>query len=141
MFDYSWTQRGKITGILRDLGLTPGHMKTLFVLQPGEQKPMGEIAGACGCDASTATWLVDRLEDRELVERRALAGDRRVKAVALTKRGAKLRTTLLERLYEPPDALLNADRVTLKTLRDALRTLPDPAHDFADHEVAGDRPA
>ena len=72
------------------------------------------------CDASTMTWLVDRLEERGLVERRMLPSDRRVKAVALTPRGAETKTELLAQLYEPPAELTALDRSALEGLRDAL---------------------
>ena len=81
---------------------------------------MGACAQALGCDASTATWLIDRLEERGLVERRALPADRRVKAVALTPLGAKTKAEVTERLYEPPDELVTLDRAVLEGLQDAL---------------------
>jgi DNA-binding MarR family transcriptional regulator len=110
----------------REMGLTPGHMKALMILEPGEPRPMGALADAIGCDASTVTWLVDRLEERELVERRPSPTDRRVKAIVLTPGGVKMKTLVTERLYEPPPDLLALDRSTLEELRTALRKLPPP---------------
>jgi DNA-binding MarR family transcriptional regulator len=49
---------------------------------------MRALAREWRCDASTATWIVDRLEGKGLAERRAHATDRRVKLVVLTPRGA-----------------------------------------------------
>jgi DNA-binding MarR family transcriptional regulator len=111
----------------RDMGLTPGHMKALMILQPGELRPMGALADAMGCDASTCTWLVDRLEERGLVERRPSATDRRVKAVVLTPDGIDAKETVHEKMYEPPADLLGLDRATLEELRSALRKLPHPS--------------
>ena len=87
------------------------------------------------------TWLVDRLEERGLVERRVLPGDRRVKAVALTASGAKTKAELLERLYQPPPELLSLDRDTLEKLRAALTSIKDavPAPPLA--PFSGVRPA
>ena len=124
MLDFWWGQQGRSFEILRKMGLTPGHMKALFVLQPGEARPMGSLADAVNCDASMATWLVDRLEERGLVERHAQPGDRRVRAIVLTPEGVATRKKLLDRLYEPPDDLLTLDRVTLQTLKDAFARLP-----------------
>jgi DNA-binding MarR family transcriptional regulator len=115
----------------REMGLTPGHMKALMVLQPGELRPMGSLAEAMGCDASTCTWLVDRLEERGLVERRPSTKDRRVKAVVLTPSGLEMKESVHERMYEPPPELIELDRVSLEKLRSALRKLPRPPHESA----------
>jgi MarR family transcriptional regulator, organic hydroperoxide resistance regulator len=113
----------------REMGLTPGHMKALMVLQPGELRPMGALADAMGCDASTCTWLVDRLEERGMVERRPSTTDRRVKAVVLTPAGVEMKENVHERMYEPPPDLVALDRESLETLRSALRKLPRSAPD------------
>ena len=55
---------------------------------------------------SNATWIVDRLEARGLAERRARAGDRRVKLVVLTAAGVRTRDKLRAATYEPPPKLL-----------------------------------
>ncbi len=52
---------------------------------------MNEVAGRMHCDASNVTGIVDRLESRGLVERRARAGDRRVKELVLTEEGRRVR--------------------------------------------------
>ncbi|MGZ4207648.1 MAG: MarR family winged helix-turn-helix transcriptional regulator [Actinomycetota bacterium] len=113
--------------LLQQEGLTPGHLKTLLLLAPGEPLPMGSLAQALTCDASTATWLVDRLEERGLVERRMLQTDRRVKTVVLTETGIKTAAAVQKRLYTPPPQLLELDDETLATLRDALSSLKDDA--------------
>jgi DNA-binding MarR family transcriptional regulator len=120
MLDCSMAQFGQASGVLQRLGLTPGHMKLLMQLDEGDGRAMGSLAQSFRCDASTMTWLVDRLEERGLVERRMLPSDRRVKAVALTTLGAETKAELTERLYEPPDALLALDRGALEGLRGAL---------------------
>jgi DNA-binding MarR family transcriptional regulator len=83
-------------------GITGGEIKALLKLTPGEAAAMREVATAWNCDASTATWMVDRLEQRGLVERRAKPGDRRVRAVALTPTGEETRADVRARLYAPP---------------------------------------
>src|SRR6266536_2728003 len=98
MLECAMSQFGRASGILHDLGLTPGHMKLLMKLEEGEGRAMGSLAQSFHCDASTMTWLVDRLEERGLVERRSLPSDRRVKAVALTQRGVAMKGQLMERV-------------------------------------------
>lgn len=105
---------------LQEIGLTPGHLKVLMLLSSGEALPMGSIAQNMACDASTMTWLIDRLEERGLVERKMLASDRRVKTVVLTSRGLKKTAEVKKRLYKPPAELLDLDEETLEALRDAF---------------------
>ena len=120
MLECSMAQFGQASEILHRIGLTPGHMKLLMHLEEGEGRAMGSLAQSFRCDASTMTWLVDRLEERGLVERRLLPSDRRVKAVALTPLGVKTKTELSHRLYQPPEALLTLDRDALEGLLGAL---------------------
>ena len=124
LMGYLFAQRETQMAIARDLGLTPGHMKAMLALDAAEGVPMGELAAVLACDASNATWLVDRLEERGLVERRPYPGDRRVKAVVLTEEGAKLRALLTERLATPPEDLVALDREDLEALHAALERLP-----------------
>jgi len=131
MIDTAMAQFGRASTILQPLGLTPGHLKLLMQIEPGESRPMGSLAQAFQCDASTMTWLVDRLEERGLVERQMLPADRRVKAVALTSLGIQTKAELLEHFYEPPVELCALDRDSLEGLREALTKIrassPAPA--------------
>jgi len=110
--------------VAHELGLTPGHMKTMFELDADEGRSMGDLAAALVCDASNATWLVDRLEERGLVERRPHPRDRRIKSVVLTPEGVKVKQLLIDRFSDPPEDLVDLDRAELDTLRDALTHLP-----------------
>src|SRR5438552_4365084 len=113
MLETAMAQFGQASGILQEYGLTPGHLKLLMQIDEGEGRPMGALAQGLQCDASTMTWLVDRLEEKGFVERRMLPSDRRVKAVGLTALGAETKARLLERLYQPPAELLSLDRTSL----------------------------
>jgi DNA-binding MarR family transcriptional regulator len=123
-FAFTKFQAGEHVGMLREMGLTPGHMKALAILDPLEPKPMRAMADALACDASMVTWLVDRLEERGLVERRTSPTDRRVKTLVLTPLGIRTRERLAEALYKPPADLLLLDLATLEALRTELRKLP-----------------
>ena len=123
-------QRGGHLEILREQGLTPGHLKTLSVLDPAEPRPMGAMAELLRCDASQVTWLVDRLEERGFVERRTLPTDRRVKTIALTPAGAAYRRRLLFEMFVPPEELVALDATTLQTLLEQLEKLPAPSGDL-----------
>ena len=84
---------------------------------------MRSLAEEWGCDASTATWIVDRLEKRGLVERRSAPKDRRVTLVALTARGVKTKARMVRGVYEPPPQLEHLTNDDLIALRDAAAKL------------------
>ncbi|HEX2053656.1 MAG TPA: MarR family transcriptional regulator [Actinomycetota bacterium] len=123
MSEYSIAQFRRKSRMLSDSGITPGHMKALLSLEPGEAMPMGACAHEIGCDASTATWLIDRLEEKGLVERRPSSTDRRVKGVVLTEEGAAARARLREHYDEPPAALFALSDEDLETLSRLLTKL------------------
>ncbi len=104
-------------------GLNPGVMKALMALEPDRPQPMGVLAQTFSCDASNVTWLVDRLEERGLVERQTHPTDRRVKIVALTPAGEKTKAQLHEAMYAPPPELLALTREDLETLHEVLSKL------------------
>ena len=123
-FSLGTFQRGRHIEVLKELGLTPGHLKVLSALESDEPRPMGVIADACNCDPSMATWLVDRLEERGLVERRMRASDRRVKTVVLTPLGLTTKERLFSLMFDPPEEILSLDKRTLESLRSELAKLP-----------------
>jgi|KBSSwiStaDraftv2_1062776.scaffolds.fasta_scaffold248505_2 DNA-binding MarR family transcriptional regulator len=102
-------------------GLTPGDMKSLMTLNEDVAPTMGALAEIWSCDASNVTWLVDRLEQRGLVERRPSPTDRRVKAVALTERGRQARSEIRTAFTKAPSRLRDLSRDDLETLRAVLR--------------------
>ena len=106
--------------VAMELDLSPKQLGVLWRLEPGgDGLPMGEIAESLYCDASYVTDMVDRLEERGLIERRPDPADRRVRLLALTPAGARLRERALEMLYTPPeefDALTAEEAATLARL-------------------------
>jgi DNA-binding MarR family transcriptional regulator len=111
---------------IADLGVSPGDLKALMRLVPGRREPMRALAAMWRCDASTVTWIVDRLEKQGLVERQAHETDRRVKVVVLSPRGTRLRKQLSDRFYEPPAALSELSGPDLQALH-RLAALLRPA--------------
>jgi DNA-binding MarR family transcriptional regulator len=107
------------------LSLTPGLMKSLISMQPGEPTPMKVLATRWRCDASYVTSLVDGLEDRGLVERQLHPTDRRAKTIVLTPEGDRTRLAVLARLHEPPASLNELTTAEQRTLRDLLAKIVD----------------
>jgi DNA-binding MarR family transcriptional regulator len=83
--------------------------------------PMSSVANVLRCDRSAVTWITDRLEERGYVERRADPGDRRVKLLALTDEGRRVREEIRTRLAVPPEALARLSKSDQRALRDLLR--------------------
>jgi len=111
----------RLPAIAARFDVSPMGLKMLQALEPGGELPMSAVAERLVCDASNVTGMVDRLEARGLLERRDDPGDRRVKLIALTEDGAALREQVLERLYEPPEAIARLPRADQRALRDLLR--------------------
>lgn len=123
---YFQVHRERIQETLTEFGLSFGDMRALLVLDADHPQPMRALADSWACDASNATWMVDRLEQRGLVERRAMPADRRVKAVVLTPQGADTKVRLLERIHQPPPELVALDPADLKALQAILGKLSAP---------------
>jgi DNA-binding MarR family transcriptional regulator len=99
-----------------ELGITPGDLKALMWLTPDQPQPMRALAERWGSDASTVTWVVDRLEQNGLVQRQPHPTDRRIRTVVLTEKGERTRDELLARLYAPPEAFGELTPAELRVL-------------------------
>ena len=124
MFDFLIRTSPQRTASLGRRGLTPNDARALFALDRTRGRSMSDLADEWMCDASNATWIVDRLEERGLAERRTIPTDRRVKLVVLTAKGDRTRHEMIRTLYEPPPELLELDLEELEALRDAVAKLP-----------------
>jgi len=125
LFDYFISSSGHRTRVLGRYGLTPNDARALHSLDRQEGRTMRELADAWACDASNATWIIDRLETRGLAERRAKPGDRRVKLVVLTPTGERTAGRLKEAMYQPAPELRELPLGALEELLSALEKLPD----------------
>ena len=112
-----------------DLSAVQCHV--LHLIEPGRPLPMRRLAQTLACDASNVTGLVDRLEARGLVERRASSEDRRVKVIMLTPAGARLRTALLKRVTERPHPIT---RLSAQDQRALVRIMERLVNDEVIHE-------
>jgi DNA-binding MarR family transcriptional regulator len=114
-------QRQRFLAIATELGLHPAQQGALLQMDPGAPLSMNELATLLHCDSSNVTGIVDRLEQRGLVERRPYEGDRRVKHVVLTAYGAQLRDRVRKHMSEPPEVLRRLAPADQQALRDILR--------------------
>ncbi len=124
MFDFLISTGPRRTEVLGRFGLTPNDSRALSSLSQEEGRTMRSLADEWRCDASNATWIVDRLEGAGLAVRRDQPNDRRVKLVLLTAKGARLKAELTEAFYAPPAELLTLDTADLTALEQLLERLP-----------------
>jgi DNA-binding MarR family transcriptional regulator len=104
-----------------ELDLAPVQAKALHELNVEPPISMRELAERLKSDPSNVTGLIDRLEARGLVERRPDPQDRRIKGLALTSAGARLRERLFARLYSAPRSVAALSEPDQRTLRDVLQ--------------------
>jgi MarR family transcriptional regulator, organic hydroperoxide resistance regulator len=120
-----WAEKPRFMAIGQEFDLAPQQGMALRALH--EPRPMGELAKFLACDNSNVTGIVDRLEERGLVERRAAEHDRRVKLIELTEEGQRVRREIERRITEPPQAIADLPEADQITLRDILRRALEPA--------------
>ena len=112
--------QGALLKVWAEFDLSSAQGDLLCSLEPKESTPMVSLARLLHCHDSNVTGLVDRLEQRGLIERRSDPKDRRVKLIALTKQGDALRGRLLERLSEPLPFIAALNTKDKTVLRDIL---------------------
>jgi DNA-binding MarR family transcriptional regulator len=117
---FSFSQKCQMAPLAAELELSAAQCHVLRLLDPDRAMSMRQVADGLGCDASNVTGLIDRLEARGLVRRRASEEDRRVKALELTPKGARLRAVFLERMTVPPEGL---ERLTAREQQALVRIL------------------
>jgi len=105
-----------------ELNLAQGHL----LMSLDEPTQMSELARNMGFDASHITSIVDKLEDRNLVERRPDTQDRRVKRIVLTPAGQKARDQIEDQLLVTMVPLGGLDAAQRAQLRDLLVAATSP---------------
>lgn len=98
--------RRRLDASLTAIGFADAAWVPLIHLAEGGGVTQRDLAARCGLDDSSLVRLIDSLDARGLVERRAKPGDRRAKCVHLTEAGARAVETIRP-------ALLAAEREML----------------------------
>lgn len=106
-----------------EFDLTPAQGHALRVIDPDRPVPMSTLAEALLCDASNVTGIVDKLESRGLIARQGADHDRRVKQLAVTERGRRIRDQLVAAIMTPPPAVLALPSDVRTRLTDLIRSL------------------
>ncbi|TXS50196.1 MarR family transcriptional regulator [Streptomyces sp. uw30] len=85
-----WRAQTVMTEALRPLGIELRHFSVLIVLVNSGPTVQRDLAAATGTDKAGVMRVVDDLERKGLAVRKAVPGDRRVKAVEITPQGVEL---------------------------------------------------
>jgi DNA-binding MarR family transcriptional regulator len=96
-------------------GLTANDARALWSLDASEGRPIGALAREWRCDPANATFIIHRLTDAGLAQRRA-GDDRRVKLVTLTAKGAATKRALLREYRTPPRGFLQLSAADCQAL-------------------------
>ncbi|MEV7319761.1 MarR family transcriptional regulator [Streptomyces sp. NPDC093970] len=125
-----WHAAAVMGEALRPLGVELRHFAVLIVLVNRGPTVQRDLAAATGTDKAGIMRVVDDLERKGLAVRKAVPGDRRVRAVEITPQGLEL----FDAAHVAAEPL--ADRLAMdlgpgetEQLRDLLTRLAHPAHD------------
>jgi DNA-binding MarR family transcriptional regulator len=106
-------------------GLSPASVWALVQLDPERPISQKELAARLHCNPSTVVNPTDRLEERGLVVRQPNPADRRVNVLVVTPDGVRVRTELIERLFEPPGAFRRLPAAEAERFRDVMLAAVD----------------
>ena len=80
----------KLMEQLKDTGLTLGQPKVLDYLKDHDGASQKEIAAGCLIEAGSLTSILNRMEEKDLIERKMLNGNRRTFHIFMTESGKKI---------------------------------------------------
>ena len=83
------TIQKKLMEQLKDTGLTLGQPKVLDYLKDHDGVSQKEIAAGCLIEAGSLTSILNRMEEKNLIERKMLNGNRRTFHIFMTESGKK----------------------------------------------------
>ena len=89
----------KLMEQLKDTGLTLGQPKVLDYLKDHDGVSQKEIAAGCLIEAGSLTSILNRMEEKDLIERKMLNGNRRTFHIFMTESGKK-NQKLVEEAFE-----------------------------------------
>ena len=89
----------KLMEQLKDTGLTLGQPKVLDYLKDHDGASQKEIAAGCLIEAGSLTSILNRMEEKGLIERKMLNGNRRTFHIFMTEAGKK-NQKLIEETFE-----------------------------------------
>ncbi|NLO20443.1 MAG: MarR family transcriptional regulator [Syntrophomonadaceae bacterium] len=96
---------------LAPFGITPGQYAILSCLWEEDSQTPRQLAERLSLDSSSITGILDRVEQKGLIQRQAVPRDRRALQVVLTDKGQALKEPVKQ-------AILDANKKVLKRFED-----------------------
>jgi DNA-binding MarR family transcriptional regulator len=100
LFEATMRFKPRLIDIAEKYGATVQQLHVVSLFSNDKAHSMSWFASLLACDASNVTGIVDRLHTAGIVERHESEKDRRIKMIALTEKGKKLRSDLIASLAE-----------------------------------------
>ena len=97
----------KLMEQLKDTGLTLGQPKVLDHLKDHDGASQKEIAAGCLIEAGSLTSILNRMEEKGLIERKMLNGNRRTFHIFMTESGKKNQKLVEETFEKIEETALN----------------------------------
>ena len=97
----------KLMEQLKDTGLTLGQPKVLDYLKDHDGASQKEIAAGCLIEAGSLTSILNRMEEKGLIERKMLNGNRRTFHIFMTESGKKNQKLVEENFEKIEETALN----------------------------------
>ena len=97
----------KLMEQLKDTGLTLGQPKVLDYLKDHDGASQKEIAAGCLIEAGSLTSILNRMEEKGLLERKMLNGNRRTFHIFMTESGKKNQKLVEETFEKIEETALN----------------------------------
>ena len=101
------TVQKKLMEQLKDTGLTLGQPKVLDYLKDHDGVSQKEIAAGCLIEAGSLTSILNRMEEKDLIERKILNGNRRTFHIFMTESGKKNQKRVEEAIKKIEKTALN----------------------------------
>lgn len=101
------TVQKKLMEQLKDTGLTLGQPKVLDYLKDHDGVSQKEIAAGCLIEAGSLTSILNRMEEKGLIERKMLNGNRRTFHIFMTESGKKNQKLVEETFEKIEETALN----------------------------------
>ena len=97
----------KLMEQLKDTGLTLGQPKVLDYLKDHDGASQKQIAAGCLIEAGSLTSILNRMEEKGLIERKMLNGNRRTFHIFMTESGKKNQKLVEETFEKIEETALN----------------------------------
>ena len=97
----------KLMEQLKDTGLTLGQPKVLDYMKDHDGASQKEIAAGCLIEAGSLTSILNRMEEKGLIERKMLNGNRRTFHIFMTESGKKNQKLVEETFEKIEETALN----------------------------------